>query len=47
MGLVEMRVELRCALIRPMAQCAMIGGMNSMPELSADSWVMTTMVHVV
>ena len=47
MGLVKMRVELRCALITPMAQCAMIGGMNSMPELSADSWDMNTMVHVV
>ena len=40
-----MRVELRCALIRPMAQFVMIGGMNSMPELSADSWVTTTMVQ--
>ena len=44
MGPLPMRVEWRCALTTHMVQSVMTHGMNLMPESSADSWDMTTMV---
>ena len=44
MGPLPMRVEWRFVPMGHMAQCVMTGGMNLMPESSADNWDMTLMV---
>ena len=45
MGPLPMRVEWRFVPMGHMAQCVMTGGMNLMPESSADNLDMTLMVN--
>ena len=45
MGPLPMRVEWRFVPMGHMAQCVMTGGMNLMPESSADNWDMLLMVR--